>query len=54
VCSSYCIKHPYRCSIDDELSALLERMICADILNLGTPLYFRAAPAQFQAFTDCL
>jgi multimeric flavodoxin WrbA len=54
VCSSYCIKHPYRCSIDDGLSSLLERMSQADVLILGAPLYFRAPPAQFQAFAERL
>ena len=54
VCSPYCIKHPYSCSIDDELSDVLERMIQADVLVLGTPLYFRAPPAQFQAFVERL
>jgi multimeric flavodoxin WrbA len=54
VCSAYCIKHPYRCSIDDDLSAVLERMSRADILIMGSPLYFRAPPAQFQAFAERL
>jgi len=54
VCSSYCIKHPYRCSIDDDLSAVLEQMIRTDVLILGAPLYFRAPPAQFQAFAERL
>jgi multimeric flavodoxin WrbA len=54
VCSSYCIKHPYHCSIDDELAGVLERMIRADVLILAAPLYFRAPPAQFQAFAERL
>jgi len=54
VCSAYCIKHPYHCSIDDELAGLLESMIRADVLILATPLYFRAPPAQFQAFAERL
>ena len=54
VCSSHCIKHPYRCSLDDDLSAVLEQMIRADVLILGAPLYFRAPPAQFQAFAERL
>lgn len=54
VCSAYCIKHPYGCSIDDDLSDVLERMSRADVLILGTPLYFRGPPAQFQAFAERL
>jgi multimeric flavodoxin WrbA len=54
VCSSYCIKHPYRCSIEDDLPDVLERMSRADVLILGTPLYFRGPPAQFQAFAERL
>ena len=53
-CSAYCIKHPYSCSIDDDLPAVLERMSRADVLILGAPLYFRAPPAQFQAFAERL
>jgi multimeric flavodoxin WrbA len=54
VCSAYCIEHPYRCLIDDELTDVLERMIRADVLILAAPLYFRAPPAQFQAFAERL
>jgi multimeric flavodoxin WrbA len=54
VCSHHCTTHPYHCSIDDELSAVLELMIRADALILGAPLYFRAPPAQFQTFAERL
>jgi len=54
VCSSYCTDHPHRCSIDDDVPEVLNRMIQADALILGTPLYFRGPPAQFQAFAERL
>jgi multimeric flavodoxin WrbA len=54
VCSQHCIRHPYSCSIDDELPDVLEQMIRADVLILGVPLYFRAPPSQFQAFAERL
>jgi multimeric flavodoxin WrbA len=53
-CSAHCVRHPFQCSIDDDLSGVLERMIEADVLILGTPLYFRAPPAQFQIFAERL
>jgi multimeric flavodoxin WrbA len=54
ICSSYCIENPFNCSLEDELPSVLERMIQADVLVLATPLYFRAPPAQFQAFAERL
>ncbi|UCF97903.1 MAG: NAD(P)H-dependent oxidoreductase [Spirochaetaceae bacterium] len=54
ICSSYCIQHPYCCSIDDEMADVLASMTEADALVIGTPLYFRAPPAQFQAFAERL
>jgi len=53
-CCSYCTKHPYRCSIADDLSGVLQRMNEADAIIVGTPLYFRAPPAGFQAFAERL
>jgi len=54
VCATYCTTHPYQCSIADDLPPLLRRMIAADALVIGTPLYFRAPPAKFQAFIERL
>ena len=53
-CSSYCSTHPYQCAAPDDATAILERMIQADALIIGAPLYFRAPPAQFQAWTERL
>ena len=54
ICSNYCSNHPYQCSISDDVSEILERMVAADALVIGTPLYFRAPPAQFQALIERL
>jgi multimeric flavodoxin WrbA len=54
VCSKYCSKNPYQCSISDDVVEILQRMIKADALIIGAPLYFRAPPAKFQAFIERL
>jgi multimeric flavodoxin WrbA len=54
VCSNYCSTHPYRCSISDDATEILRRMVAADALVIGAPLYFRAPPAQFQALVERL
>jgi multimeric flavodoxin WrbA len=54
VCSNYCSSHPYQCSISDDVSEILERMVAADALVIGAPLYFRGPPAQFQALVERL
>lgn len=54
VCSSYCSTHPYQCAVPDDATAILAKMIQADALIIGAPLYFRAPPAQFQAWAERL
>lgn len=54
VCSDYCTKNPFRCSLADDVAGILERMCAADALIIGAPLYFRGPPAKFQAFTERL
>lgn len=54
VCSAYCSTHPYQCAAPDDADAILARMIQADALVIGAPLYFRAPPAQFQAWAERL
>ncbi|MBN1874278.1 MAG: flavodoxin family protein [Anaerolineae bacterium] len=54
MCSTYCSTHPYQCAIADDVDVTLTRMIKADALVIGTPLYFRAPPAQFQAWAERL
>ncbi|MBN1981738.1 MAG: flavodoxin family protein [Chitinivibrionales bacterium] len=52
VCSSFCSDKPHQCSIADDVAAILQEMAGADILIIGTPLYFRAPPAQFQSWVE--
>jgi multimeric flavodoxin WrbA len=54
VCSNYCSTHPYRCSVSDDATEILRRMVVADALVIGAPLYFRAPPARFQALVERL
>jgi multimeric flavodoxin WrbA len=54
VCSKYCSSKPYQCSIADDVSGILQQMAKADALIIGTPLYFRAPPAKFQACVERL
>lgn len=54
ICSTYCSSNPYQCSISDDVIEILPKMIKADALVIGAPLYFRAPPAKFQAFIERL
>jgi len=54
ICSSYCSKHAYQCSTSDDVMDILQQMINADALVIGTPLYFRAPPAKFQSLIERL
>ena len=54
VCSGYCSNHPYQCSISDDATDILRRMVQADALVIGAPLYFRGPPARFQALIERL
>lgn len=53
-CSGYCANNPYQCSISDDATEILNWMVKADVLVIGTPLYFRAPPAKFQALVERL
>jgi multimeric flavodoxin WrbA len=54
VCANYCTRNPYQCSLSDDVAEILARMIQADALIIGAPLYFRGPPAKFQALTERL
>jgi multimeric flavodoxin WrbA len=54
VCSKVCSRQSYRCTIADDMSAILEQMVRADALVIGAPLYFRAPPARFHALVERL
>lgn len=54
MCSSYCMSGNYECSIKDDVSEILRKMIEADALIIGAPLYFRTPPAIFHTFAERL
>jgi multimeric flavodoxin WrbA len=54
ICSGYCSKHAYQCSTSDDVMDILQQMIKADALVIGTPLYFRSPPVKFQALIERL
>ena len=41
-----------RCPLDDQANLIKERLSSADIILLGTPVYFISPPAQLKAFLD--
>lgn len=53
-CSKYCSEKPYQCSINDDVPAILKKMIEADALIIGAPLYVRVPSAHFHAFIERL
>lgn len=53
-CSSYCSHHNYECRIKDDIDIVLEKMIKADIIIIGAPLYFRVPPSKFHTFVERL
>jgi len=54
VCSKFCSENPYRCVKPDFAAELLETMIKADIIIIGTPQYFRGAPSGFHTLVEKL
>ena len=54
VCSRMCTRQAYQCAIADDVNEILERMVRADALVIGAPLYFRAPPARFHALIERL
>ena len=49
---AHCSAHPFRCSIDDDVTVVLSRMREADAVLLAAPQYFRAPPAAFHAMIE--
>ncbi|MGV8125052.1 MAG: flavodoxin family protein [Candidatus Xenobiia bacterium LiM19] len=54
LCSAHCSGKPYQCSISDDCAAILHRMMQADALVIGAPLYFRAPPSKFHMLIERL
>ncbi len=54
VCNKFCSENSYRCINADGAMETLEAMIKADAVVIGTPLYFRSAPAKFYTLVEKL
>lgn len=48
----YCASHNGACTIHDDMAAVLQKMIEADVLVLSTPVYFYTLSAQLKAVID--
>lgn len=48
----YCTSHEGKCFQKDNMNALLEKVIEADVLVFATPIYFYSVTAQLKAFLD--
>ena len=47
-----CARKPGRCSQKDDMAAILERMVRADVIVMATPVYFYSMAAQMKALID--
>lgn len=48
----YCQTHNGECCIKDDMAAILQKIIDADVLVLASPVYFYAINAQLKALID--
>lgn len=53
-CARFCSENPFVCATSDDTATLLQKMIQADALIIGAPLYFRVPPAKFHTFAERL
>lgn len=53
-CSDYCAASDFACRLEDDLKGVLDAMEEADLVMIGTPLYFRVPPAQFHTLAERL
>lgn len=52
-CSRFCSDHPFKCTHEkDDLQKIMAKMIEADALIIGAPLYVKAPPAHFHTFVE--
>ncbi|WP_320172401.1 NAD(P)H-dependent oxidoreductase [Maridesulfovibrio sp.] len=47
-----CVSDPGECSQDDDMTGIYQKMIAADIIVLGTPVYFHVMNGQMKVFID--
>ena len=48
----YCQTHQDQCALKDDMPAILDKMMAADVLVLATPVYFYSINAQLKAVID--
>ncbi|MCX7912606.1 MAG: flavodoxin family protein [Dehalococcoidales bacterium] len=48
----YCFAHPGECSIVDDLQPVFQKMLAADVIIVGSPVYYSSAPALLRAFLE--
>jgi len=48
----YCFEHPGECSIKDDMQAVRAKMVAADAIIIGTPVYFGAATALVRGLME--
>ena len=45
-------KRSLRCRLDDDMQPLYDKLLAADVIVIGTPIYFWSMSAQMKAFVD--
>jgi multimeric flavodoxin WrbA len=48
----YCFEHPGSCSIEDDLQPIHKKMLAADIIIVGSPVYYSAATSLVRALLE--
>jgi multimeric flavodoxin WrbA len=48
----YCFEHPLECSIKDDFQAIHKKMLAADIIVVGSPVYFGSATALVRGLLE--
>lgn len=54
VCSDYCAASAFTCRLDDDVNGVISALEGADLVIIGTPLYFRVPPAKFHMLAERL
>ena len=48
----YCYEHPDECSIVDDMQPIHKKMLAADIIIVGSPVYYGSATALIKGFLE--
>jgi multimeric flavodoxin WrbA len=49
---AYCFKHPDECSIVDDLQPIHKKMLAADVIVVGSPVYYGSATSLVKALLE--